>query len=216
MFITDRDLLAYEPNLFRDLAWAAQTLISGQGSVSGVSIEIDSSPTCEERDVRTGHVLMGEGVAHEVIDRVGSTELYISAVRASPDDPILPPMKYTGATVYVSTFLPQIALAHRHVLRLIGIDPDVTTPGGLANNPDESSVMNPRELGRIEALLTLYHIYTAAASSVGAGSLLHARADMYLRRFEREKGRIAAQLDLDGDGISDDIRRPSLATMGRA
>ncbi len=40
MFALDRDLLALEPNLFRDAAWAGQRVVSGVGDVAGETLTL--------------------------------------------------------------------------------------------------------------------------------------------------------------------------------
>lgn len=209
MTIADRDLLAYEPNLFRDVAWAAQTLISGVATTSGMVLSVTSTPTLEERQVEAGMVAVIEGLPLEIIERTGATEAWASLPRASADAPPLTPPPYSGAVVYIATFRPQIELVHRRVLRLVGIDPDD------ADSPGEAAIANPSALTRLEALAVLAEIYSAAAASSGSASPLRDRAEMYRRRADAEKARVEVRIDLDGDGVAETVRRPALATFSR-
>ena len=78
-----------------------------------------------------------------------------------------------------------------------------------AGEPDASSVINTEDLARLEALGALHLIY-AGASAVAAGSPIEAeKAEWYRRRFMEERGRVVAQIDLDGDGRADAVRRPT-------
>lgn len=198
MFSTDRDLLALEPNLFRDLAWTGQTLASGTADYAGAAMEVTSDPTVEDRHVGAGHVIVVDGVGYEVIDRVGSTELVVSMLRADVGGALIPPPKMLGRPAYISTFAPQAALAHRQVLRCFDLDAE----GG----PGAAAVRNPRDLARLEALGTLYLIYAAASAVGGEDGPLAQRREMYRERFARARDRAVAMLDLDGDGVAETVR----------
>lgn len=211
MFARDRDLIVFEPNLFRDLAFAAQTLASGLANIAGTTMDVDSDPTLEDRGVTTGHMVVVDQVPYEVLERVGTTEVTVSMIRPSITDPIIPPPKMNDRPAYVPTFAPQLALAHRQVLALVGIDPDSPVPG----TPAAGSVTNPRELVRLECLGALHLIYAAASAAGGEGGPLAQRARMYRERFARECGRVTAHLDLDGDGLPDTARRPAVSYLAR-
>ncbi|GJQ28612.1 MAG: hypothetical protein HBSAPP03_04960 [Phycisphaerae bacterium] len=211
MFAADRDLLIYEPHLFRDLAWAGQTLASGEATLVGSTMEISTDPSLEERGIGPGHVVMIDQIAYEILERIGSSEVIASLLRVATGDPVIPPPKMTARPAYISTFAPQIALAHRHVLRLLGIDPDDPAAGGAT----ASQVTNPRDLMRLEALGALHLIYAAAAAAHGDEGPFAQRAAMYQRRFADERGRAMALLDLDHDGVADAVRRPAVAYLTR-
>ncbi|CAG0953108.1 hypothetical protein PHYC_00308 [Phycisphaerales bacterium] len=211
MFTTDRDLLVFEPHLFRDLAWAGQTLISGTANYAGSVLELTGDQSLEDQSVAAGHVITVDGVSYEIMEVLGATELWVSVVRASHDDPVIPAVKMIDRPAYVSTFAPQIAIAHRQVLRLVGVEPDLVLPG----QPTEASIKNPRELARLEALAALHLIYSAAAAASGQDSPLAQRAAMYLERFRAESTRVAALLDLNNDGIPDSTRRPCATYLTR-
>src|SRR6185295_3403553 len=114
MFATDRDLLALEPNLFRDLVWAGQRLPRGTSSISGTTLTCSSPETLfDAAGVTTGHVIVANGIGHEVISRLSTTQLSISRPRAASTSPVLPPTAATNVEAWVVTFAPQMEVVHR-------------------------------------------------------------------------------------------------------
>jgi len=153
-------------------------------------------------------VLIG-GVAHEVIEVQDDLLATVSLIRADEGaDPVVEGV--TGSPgVEVCTFGPQIALVHRQVLAMIGIDPD--DPEGLG----ESAVVNPRALVRLEALGALHLIYASASAPGRAGEGFASRAADYKARFAGERQRASALIDLDGDGVAETRRHPNAFVLTR-
>jgi hypothetical protein len=205
MFALDRDLPAFEPNLFRDYAFLGQVLVTGVANSPGLHVELDSDPSPEDRDVRAGHVLTVDGVPLEVLQRVGATELSVSLVRPSRSGVILPPGKILDRPAYVATFENQILLAHRALRRLFALD----------DLPPGAAVLNPDELAPVEALGALHLIFAGASTGAGEDSPLAERAESYRRRFIREARRAAVLLDLDADGLPDSLRRAASVPLLR-
>lgn len=213
MFAADRDLLLLEPALFRDAAWTAQTLLDTTGSISGDTLTLASGDAAAA-GISSGHVALVGGLSLEIVQRLSSTALRVSRPRADAADPVIPPPAMTTQPVVVSTFAPQLAIAHRQVLRLLGIDRDAPAPPPGAAR--ESSIVNPGALVLVESLAALHLIFTAAAALSGPDSPAGLRALAYRERFGLERHRAAAMLDLDGDGRPDALRRMDTAFLVRA
>lgn len=211
MFATDRDLLVLEPNLLRDIGWAGQRLVKGTGDVSGTTLTMTSQDVgFELAEVGPGHVVVVGGVAYEVLDTISNTQLTISRVRASAEGAALPPSPTAGAAVEVMSFRPQVAIVHAQVLRMLGIEPD--EPAGVIG---EESITNGGSLALFEALGALHLVFAAASALAGAESPAAIKAGMYRDRFALERGRVAARIDTDGDGVADATRRPSVVQLVR-
>lgn len=210
MFAKDRDLLALEPNLFRDVVWIGQRLTSGLAGVSGTTL------TCAAPDVAftsagiaPGHVAVVAGAGYEVLEVLGATQMTVSRARAAEGDPAIPLPAMTSQPMWVVTFTPQIAQVHAQLLRMLGVDPQAGA------GPGEGNIVNPRALAMAEALGTLRLVYAAASMPGGPLSPLGARAEEYRRRFAAERERVAVEMDLDGDGVADATRRLSVAAFVR-
>ncbi len=209
MFTRDRDLLALEPTLFRDIAWAGQRLLSAAGSVSGTTLTL-STGDAAAAGITTGHVVLIDGLPLEVIERTGPQTLEVSLLRDADSSPAVPPLPLSDRPVVVYTFAPQAAIVHAQLLRAAGIDPSI--PGA----PDESAVTNADALRLVGALGTLHLIFSAAAALGGPMSHLAARAQLYQHRFRTERARTPVRLDLDGDGETDTIRHLHIYRLLRA
>lgn len=231
MFITDRDLLVLEPNLFREVGWLGQRVLDGTCSISGATLTVPGSVDLGALGITAGHVVLVSGLPLEVLARPSSTTLTVSRVRADTADAALAPGNApSGTPVQCWTFRPQIALVHAQVLRLLGVEPAEGGQGGpvVAGQLAESQVVRPRSLWVLEALLALHQIYSAAAGlSGGAGfgavrasgtpgdSPIADRAEMYRRRAALERTRAVAYLDTNNDGVAEIARYVGVACWTR-
>jgi hypothetical protein len=215
MFITDRDLLMLEPNLFRDVGWLGQRLFDGAGGISGTTLTISPSGgvNLESAGVSAGHVVVVGGLPLEVLARTAATTATVSKLRADPDGAAIPPGNVSGVSAAVWTLRPQIAVAHEQILRLLGIEPGDTAP--LPGQLTEAQIVRPRSLWLLEALLTLNLVYASAAALSGGDSPMTMRAEMYRQRSAAERSRAVAYIDTNGDGTADVARYVGLAVMGR-
>jgi hypothetical protein len=214
MFATDRDLLAFEPNLFRDVMWVSQRLVDGQGTISGSVLTMSSADAgFDAAGVEEGHVVFINGAAYEVLERLSSTQVRLSRPRASADGAQIPVANIaSAAAARVATFAPQIATVHAQVVRMLGIEPgQASTPG----HPAETDVTNPAAFTRVECLGALHLIYAAAGSLTSPDSPTNQRSEFYRMRFAQERTRVTAEIDLDGDGRPDAVRKLNVVQMVR-
>lgn len=210
MFAADRDLLALEPNLLRDVGWAGQRLVSGVGTVSGTTLTLVTQDVAlDAAGVAAGHIVLVDGVAYEVVARLSASTATISRVRTGAA--ILPPTPVVNKPVAFPTFAPQLATAHRELLRALGLD----EAGGVV----EAAITNPDSLREVEAMGALGHIYSVAAGpNAGAGSAAAAllpRAQMWRERYIAALRTTAARIDLNGDGEPEATRRPGITQLIR-
>lgn len=217
MFANDRDLLVFEPELFRDVGWVGQRLTLGQAGVSGTTLTATGlTAGFDVLGVGVGSVALVDGVPLEVVERLSSTTLTVSRVRGSVSDAAIPPSSVTAGALEVFTFGPQIRTVHRQTLRMVGLEP---LGEASADELDASAVTNPEDLRRVEALGALHLIFAAASapgsSADGPGSSWAARARMYRERYSAERGRVAALVDVDGDGRAEAARRLNVVRFVR-
>lgn len=217
MFASDIDLLVIEPNLFSEVGWSGQRLISTGGTLSGTTLTLAGADLAAA-GAEAGCVLLMTGVPLEVVERLSATTLKVSLIRWGRTGPAIPPVGMSGGNCEVWTLRPQIAIAHRHVLRLVGLaegTPPSTTPGSDGAPLSELSVVNGSDLATLEALLALHIVYAAAGAGAPAGSGLKEKAEQYRVRAGAERSRVFALIDTNGDGVADATRRPSVIPLVR-
>jgi len=210
-FAKDRDLLALEPGLLREAAWSGQRLVSATDAAVSGTVLTSPSSDLEAAQVEAGHVAQVEGVPLEVTARLSPTQASVSLMRATPEASPIPPTPATDASLAVYTFAPQIEQIHRELLRAVDVDPD-----GGEGTVDQSAVLNPEAVARVESLGALYLIYASAAMKADASSPLGVKARLYAERFARAREALRVELDLDGDGTSDASRAARMTQMVRA
>ena len=194
MFAQDRDLLAIEPNLFRDVSFLAQTILQTTGTLSAGTLTLDDAlPTGA---AAVGQVIVVNRAPLEIIGVTDATTLVVSLTRPDVSGPQLVPADRTGAPVLLATFSPQLGLVHDQLLRMLGIEPGATLAPGVIT---EADITNPRDLVLLECLGALHLIYTAASAPLPDDSPQAQRARMYQERFAKERWRARAKIDLDGD-----------------
>ncbi|MGD9693147.1 MAG: hypothetical protein AB7G17_10190 [Phycisphaerales bacterium] len=212
-FATDRDLLVLEPGLFREVGWSAQRVVEASGvSVSGTTLTSAGSDFVTA-GVTAGHVALVNGAVMEVVARLSATQLTVSRVREEAGGVAIPPGTMSGATLVVMTFRAQLSVAHGQVLRMLGIEPGSV---GQLGEVGETSIVNPGSLARVEALGAMHAILSSASAMVGETSATWAKAEAYRERFREERQRVAALIDLNGDGVADATRRMSVTRLTRA
>jgi len=199
-FATDRDLLIAEPNVFRDLPMLSQQrLVTDDAHVTGVTL---TSPTADfaEARVDAGGVVVLDGTAIEVVQRIDANTLSVSMIRGVNDALAIPPGDRVGATVQARTFEPQIERIHRELLERIGI--------GTGGEQRETSwtidmIVSVDRMVELETLGTLSRIYVMAQAMTGDNGPLCNRANHYQRRFDQLMQRTHIRLDPGGDGRVD-------------
>lgn len=204
MFAADRDLLALHPDLFRDVAWLGQRVLGATVSISGGTLSA-AGVDLAALGVGEGQVVLVAGVPVEVLARTGATTLSVCRPRADRGDTPINPDAVPSAAATIFTFAPQIALAHRQILAMLGLRP-LNDAGARPDEPGEQHVVNPGDLRDAEACLALHLILSAAAGLGGPESPAGRRAEFFRQRFNQSRSHAAARLDLNGDGVAEAAR----------
>ncbi len=207
MLIADRDLLQFEPEVFREVRLAGQTLVEEAGVLSaGV---LTAALMTAAHVAGPGNVVVMGTRTMEVVERVSATQIRLSLVRVDAGDPPIQPPDESSQAFRVTTFAPQIAAAHGQLLAMLGLDALAqSAPGGAA-------ITNPSDLKRLEAMLTLQLIYSAIAPMRSGDDGWAARAELYARRISDERQRARAYIDTNGDGEPDIVRRLNVGVLER-
>ena len=209
-FATARNMLVLEPNLFRDVKFSGQVLVSASdGSVSGTTLtSISSNFTTQQ--ITVGQIVLVEQVPVEVVAVLSSSSLTVSRLRADINGSAIPPGPGFNLNFEIVSFLPQITLIHQLLLQAFGLN-----QGAILGEPQESNLINTQEAGMVEALGTLHLIYAGASALIGEQGLLWNKAQMYRDRFRSAREQLVMQFDLDGDGLPDASRSSNVIRLLR-
>ncbi len=212
---TDIDLLAFEPWLFRDAAFAAQVLSSGNGNLDGTSF------------VRTGGSFVDDHVGadcvitltgdltgcYPIVAAVNATSLVVSTLYEGlfPDigEPVASDVgSGSNLSFVVRTFAPQRRIVSQVILGAAGVggdDPSVSA-GNMLVTP---------AIRHAAALGTLQLIYSALAAASDNPAELSLRADYYERQYRRALSRLRVQFDTNGDGVADVCKPLNIVNLVR-
>ncbi len=207
-FSTDRDLLAFEPEVFNDIPFTAQQRVH---LVDGVMTSgLLSSPSADfaNAQVDAGCVVLIDNVAHEVLSRFDAQTLQVSRLRNKPGDPAIVPPDGTGLSVTVRTFAPQAELVGAMLLRLLGIDDNEV-------ETSETRIVSLSIMNRLEVYGVLDHIYYAAVNIAGDDESLIKKATWARDRFHNALNSASVVVDHDGDGRGDVTRRFGIGHLRR-
>gem|GEM_PF-687825 len=217
-FATDRDLLVYEPGLLGEAGWAAQRRFAGGGTLSGTNLTINAGGSPAAAGIARGSVLLiGPGATVEVLGVSGQV-LSVSLLRADGGEAPIAPA--TGGSVGVQcwSFGPQVAMAHRQLLRMVGVD-EVVPPGALglaaSERVSEAQITNPGALVALEALMALRLIYAALPTGVPGGDRVSAKLALLGQRVEQQQRVARVLIDTDMDGEADVVRRVGVVPASR-
>lgn len=140
---TDRDLLALEPALFRDIAFLGQVLFRNNVSLTA-GVLTAAAGSFADSQLAPGHVIVIEDRPLEIIERTSATTATVSLIRPTPDAAPIVPANFTARPGLVVSFAPQIALIHAELLHLLGL----SNPA--EGDPTESDILNPADLRRAD------------------------------------------------------------------
>jgi hypothetical protein len=201
-FCTDADLLAWEPNIFRDAPFASQTLLSGTGTLSGTTFTIETG-SFEEAGITANHVIVLGGDADGCfpIRSIDAADAITVSVFDNSDEAHAPsvsgPLPFT-----VRTFSPQRAIVSELIAQAAGVE-------------SNDELLNPQVLARPCALGTFQLIYSALAA-VAENERASQRAAFYERLYRRALRQVAVEIDTNGDGVLDERRSLSLLRFARS
>jgi hypothetical protein len=214
IYCTDVDLLHWEPNIFRDAAFASQLQLSGSGDLNGTTFTLDTG-SLTTAHVAAHQVIVLSGViagSYPIVSVESATQLTLSVMydglfpESGPDVPS-PVGTAIDLTYAIRTFWPQRKVVSDLLTRAAGIGPETDAPAS-------AQIVNTEALRRRCVLGTLQMIYGALAAAAEPAAF-QTRADLYERLYRRALAQTRVHLDLDGDGREDATRLLSVLELKR-
>jgi len=203
-FSRDIDILKYEPILFQSLSLSGQCLIEGSGDLDGVSFT-DSGADFSARGVEAGCVIYvrsedgGIDGCYEVVSVDSATELTVSVLRADDEADAIYVGSATGVSYKVATFAPQAAEVGVGLSAYFGI-----RPGDAGSDYGVEDIQDVKVLRSVSAFAVISSVYATHASRADNESWWK-KSLIYKNRFERARELCRIHIDIDGDGIAEDV-----------
>ena len=215
IFCTDIDLLHWEPNIFRDAAFASQTLLTGSATLAGTTLTIAAGSLIASNVPADSVVVLAGTVAGSfpIVSIDSATVCTISVLYdqlfpESGDPEPAPVGTGSGLTFTIRTFWPQRRIVSELLSQAAGIAP--------TSDPfNAPQIVNPKALRRAAVLGSFHMIYSALAAATGAPDEYAVRAELYQQLYRRALRSTNVEIDLNNDGVADERRQLNVLQLAR-
>lgn len=179
-FCTDRDLLACEPQVFTDVPLLSQQRLHVNDAKLTGTILQSATAQFTATGIGVGHVVLLDGQALEVTERVDANTLSVSLLRARLTDAPIPGEDGENLDLKIRSFEPQITLVHDILMRLLAAA-NTTHPA----NPNlvENNVLSVANMVLLEMHGALERIYSGVIALTGDNEALLAKAAHHRTQF---------------------------------
>lgn len=209
-YCDDVDLLDWEPEIFRDAAFASQLQLAGQGDLDGTLFTISEASFTDAGVVPRQVICLSGAVSgcYPIVSVDSATRITVSVLHSALHSPAPFPVAVgsaAGVIFAIRNFHPQRKMASEMLRRIAG-----------AGENGAPTVTNSAVLRRPCVLATLQIIYNALAAVSAEPLALRLRADLYERLYRRALAQVRVELDSDGDGRADTVRCLSTVRFHRS
>ncbi len=202
-FCQDVELMAWEPGIFLQAAFAHQTLLKNAvGTLTGTALVLTSGTLAGVLPGMVAQVTLADGSLTQLLEVVAvadSTHATLSALRGRSTEAAIPPLTGGSVKVTVLTFQPQTAAVGDALLALVGIRSDRDT------DPTPASAglcgFKPAAI-----FGTLAAIYRTLVDTQSASTITFSKRTFYEGLAQASRQTLGATIDRNGDGIPETRR----------
>jgi len=199
-FCQDVDLMAWEPGIFFETAFAHQMIVKeAAGTLAGTALVLTSGSLAPVLPGMVAQVALADASLTQLLEVVAvadSTHATLSALRGRSSEPVMPPLTGGSVKVSVVTFQPQIAAVGDALLALVGIASDRDTDP----TPASTGLCGFRNAAVFGALAAIYRTLVDAKS---ATNITFSKRSFYEGLAQSSRQTLGATIDFDGDGVPD-------------
>ena len=212
LYCTDTDLLALEPWIFRDAAFASQLLASGTGALAG-TLFTRSAGSFADQQVAAGAVLCLSGDltgCFPIVAVNSAAQITVSILHETLFDVGGQPVPVGNASnlpFAVRTFGPQRRIVSELLRTAAGV--------GVGTDLPDAQLLPTPALRHVTALGAFQLIYSALAAAATEPAELQRRADYYEALYRKALGRLLVEIDADGDGQADLVKLLGVVELRR-
>jgi hypothetical protein len=211
-FCHDAELLAWEPGVFLESAFAHQALVKEvAGTVTGTALVMAATSLGNVVSGMVAQVTLADGSLTqlaEIASATDSTHAVISALRGRSSESAIPPLTQGPVKVTVISFRPQISAVGDSLLSLVGVASDRDSEASPTYS--DASGFKPAAI-----FGTLAAIYRTLVETHSASSVTFSKKAFYEGLFNAARQTIAATVDQDGDGIPETRVQSAAHTLER-
>ncbi len=202
-FCNDVDLMAWEPGIFFETAFAHQTLMKdAPATVAGTTLTA-TAETLAAAGIAPGMVARLTGATNEltqlaeIVSIDGAGAITISALRGRSTEQPAPPLIQGSVTLAVVSFRPQIAAVGDGLLARVGVTCDRETDAATPAYGDLAG------FGPACIWGTLAAIFRTLCDAKSATNITYSKKSFYDGLAQAAAETLSATIDRDGDGVAE-------------
>jgi hypothetical protein len=211
-FCSDVDLMAWEPAIFFESAYAHQALVKeAVGTLTGTALTVPAASLGNVAAGMVATVETADGSLTQLLEVVAVADgghATLSALRGRGGETPLAPLAGGSVKVTVVSFRPQIAAVGDGLLAMIGVESgrDSEDPG----IADTSGFRHATIFGVLAA------VYRTLAAAQAASNITYSKLGFYEGLYRGARRAIAATVDRDGDGVPETPVAADVGALTRA
>jgi hypothetical protein len=212
-FCDDVELMAWEPGVFVQTAFAHQMLVkNAAGTLTDTALVLSSGSLANVVPGMVAQVTLADGSLTQLLEVVAvadGTHATVSALRGRSSEAAISPLTGGSVKVTVVTFQPQIAAVGDALLGLVGIASDRDT---------EPMPASAGLCGFKAAAIfgTLAAIYRTLVETESATNITFSKRTFYEGLAQAARLTLGATVDRDGDGVPETRRWSGVHVLERA
>jgi hypothetical protein len=212
-FCDDTELLAWEPGIFLETAYAHQALIKqATGTVTGTGLVMDAAVLGAVSAGMVAQLTLADGSLTqlaEIVSVADGTHATVSALRGRSSEAAVAPLTAGAVKVTVLSFRPQIAAVGDALLSLVGVASDRSTDAAPAY-ADAAGFKPAAIFG------TLAAIYRTLVETPSANNITYGKKAFYEGLALAARQTLMATVDQDGDGVPETRVHAAVHALERA
>ncbi|QQE13585.1 hypothetical protein JD969_09040 [Planctomycetota bacterium] len=187
-FISDRDLLLYEPNILNEVIFTSQNIIENAACDFDGFVLTSDAVDFNEYPIQAGGILKLNDKSYEIVEKISANKLRLSQIRVNASDPYIKGSYSQNGVFSVPTFKHQISLVHESLLSHLNVEQD--------------QILDINNIQEIEANLVLFQIYSAAIAMGEEGHFMNKiKMEHYDKKYKNLIERLAIEIDSDSESV---------------
>ncbi len=210
IFSKDIDLLPWETEIFKDLAFNSQIYISGSDAVTTNTTLTSASANFINAQIKPGHVIhlsktdQSINGVYEIVSVDSATQLTISVLRLNDQSSLIEPPASVAISYKIISYEHQASECAESLLQYFGI-----------KSQDTATILNPGTLKQASIFSILSSLYSRFASDPKDPNGYWRKASYYQQLFNTARVKVRIEIDLNQNGQPEKHLRGGSVTLQR-